>query len=472
MRVSKTAPMAFMAFEFFEGEHENQRLTALAELLSAEVSVQTGKEFVVHADMNAKQRAAAWKERLKADRPPPTFYLPVITPSYVRSAFCREELSEFLKFEKGQRRKDLVLPIYYVDVPSLRESGDALARTLVQRQFIDWRELRYEPLTSPQIHKTVSQVALVIRGALSGGKTAAARKQIRREEHFKSAHPPSPKTDFPTRIVDQSGRGHFLTLSEAILGANPGDRVLIRPGIYKEGVVVDKPLEIVGEGAPGEVVVAARGKDTLLFRTNMGRVANLTIRQEGGTGDWHGVNIVQGRLEVEDCFVTSKGATCVAIQSGADPRLRGNQIRGGRRGGIHVYNAGLGTIEDNEISENSGAGVIIESGGDPTLRRNFIYKNKGDGVFIQKSAQGTLEDNEIAHNTGSGVRIETDSAPVLRRNTIKGNRQHAILVQKGGGGIVEDNDLRGNTRGALKASADSSPSLRRARNQGAEDTPE
>jgi hypothetical protein len=30
--------------------------------------------------------------------------------------------------------------------------------------------------------------------------------------------------------------------------ARPGDRILVRPGLYQEGLMIDKPLEIIGEG--------------------------------------------------------------------------------------------------------------------------------------------------------------------------------------------------------------------------------
>jgi len=49
-------------------------------------------------------------------------------------------------------------------------------------------------------------------------------------------------------VVDQSGRGDFRSISEAVDAARPGDRILVMPGVYRESVTVSsKPwLEIVG----------------------------------------------------------------------------------------------------------------------------------------------------------------------------------------------------------------------------------
>jgi parallel beta-helix repeat protein len=194
--------------------------------------------------------------------------------------------------------------------------------------------------------------------------------------------------------------------------------ILVRPGLYQEGLVLDKPLEIIGEGDPNLIVVQATGKNVLLFKTTMGRVVNLTLRQVGG-GQWYGVNIIQGRLELEGCDITSQSLACVARHGGADPLLRRNRIHDGKQSGVNVYENGQGTLEDNDIFSNARVGVRIQTGGNPTLRHNRINKNG----------------------------------------------YQAVGVDEGGGGTIEDNDLRDNTRGAWKVSADSESKLQRARNQ-------
>jgi F-box protein 11 len=174
-------------------------------------------------------------------------------------------------------------------------------------------------------------------------------------------------------------RGDFTTITEAINSADPGDRILVYPGLYEEGIVIDKPLEIVGVGGPEEVIVQARGKHTLLFKTTMGRVVNLSLRQLG-EGQWYGVDISQGRLELEDCDITSQSLACVAIHAGADPRLRRNRIHDGKQSGVFVFDNGQGTLEDNDIFGNAYSGVAIKTSANPTLRRNRIHDGKQSGV--------------------------------------------------------------------------------------------
>src|SRR5262249_8024707 len=103
----------------------------------------------------------------------------------------------------------------------------------------------------------------------------------------------------PTHVVDAYQRGDFAMIGEAIKAARPGDRILIRRGLYEEGLIINKPLEILGDGPLSEIEIRARGADAVLFQASIGRIANLTLRQAGGEGMWYGVHITQGRLDLD-----------------------------------------------------------------------------------------------------------------------------------------------------------------------------
>ncbi|HEY5891736.1 MAG TPA: right-handed parallel beta-helix repeat-containing protein [Chthoniobacterales bacterium] len=485
-------PLAFMSYVRFDDQHENGRLTQFCERLSGEVRMQTGEKFHIFQDRNDIAWGQQWKQRIDESLDTITFLIPMITPGFFKSSACRGELERFLQREKNLGRGDLILPVYYVECSILSDEAkrerDLLAKTIAARQFADWRELRFEPFASPEVGKTLAGMARQIVEALdrsrpapsqtvpakpaavpdsAGSQTETRAIEPRGEPSAIAAQPvhgPTRKTEPPTRVVDALHRGDHTTLTEAIKAAKAGDRILIRPGLYKEGVVIDKPVEIVGDGEPGEVVIEASGNDVVLFQATMGRITNLTLRQ-AGEGDWSCVDIAQGRLDLEECDITSQSLSCVAIQGGADPRLRRNRIHDGKGVGVFVYENGQGTLEDNDIFANALMGVGIATGGNPTLRRNRIHDGKDVGVLVYENGQGTLEDNDIFANANSGVQIKTGGNPTLRRNRISKNGYKAVLVYEGGAGVLEDNDLRGNEGGALDIATDCKGKVTRARNQ-------
>lgn len=239
---------------------------------------------------------------------------------------------------------------------------------------------------------------------------------------------------------------------------------MVRPGLYQEELVIDKPLEIIGDGKVDEIIVQGQKERALSFKTTFGRVTNLTLRQLAGDEKRFCVDIAQGRLDLEDCDITSQNLACVAIHGGADPRLRRNRIHDGKQGGVFVYNNGQGTLEDNDIFGNAFSGVEIMEGSNPVLRRNRIHDGKTSGVYVYTSGLGTLEDNDIFGNAFSGIEIKEGGNPVLRRNRINRNGYQAVRVYDQGGGTFEDNDLSDNKLGPWGISEDSEANVKRSGN--------
>jgi parallel beta-helix repeat protein len=477
--VMSSQPAAFMSYVRLVDQHDDGQLSQFRERLADEVQVQTGEDFVIFQDREDIAWGQNWQARIDETLDAVTLLIPIITPGFFRSQPCREEITRFLERERRLGRGDLILPVYYVTTPELDNSGrrdaDELARVLASRQFADWRALRHEPFTSPVVRKALDKLAGRMRDSFwHQPPTSSSPPSVPRTaailavgSEASTAEPTAPggpvaKMEPPTHVVDPfPNRGDFTTISAAIEAAGPGDRILVRPGRYQEGLVVEKPLEILGDGPVADIEVQARGQSVLVFKASIGRIANLTLRQVGGEGQWFGVHITQGHLELEGCDISSQSMACVAIRNGADPRLRGNRIHDSKRSGIHVFDDALGTLEDNDITANAHNGVVIRTSGSPTLRRNQIHDNQQSGVHIFDSGLGTLEDNDITASGLSGVEIGAGSSPTVRRNQIYDNQQSGVFVHDRGVGTLEDNDITANSYHGVAITTGGNPTLRR-----------
>ena len=263
-----------------------------------------------------------------------------------------------------------------------------------------------------------------------------------------------------TWVVAQSGSGDCLTITAAIQSANPGDHIRVREGNYKEGLVIEKPLLIAGEGPREKIIVETSDKNVICFATDRGRVTNLSLWQKSAEHPHCAVNITQGQLEIENCDIVSDGSSCVKICNGANPILRSNQIHDGKEAGVLVTGNCQATLEDNDIFGNAFAGVEIGTGGNPMLRSNRIHDGKGSGVFIHGNSRGTLEDNDIFGNALVGVAIKTAANPTLRSNRIHDGKSAGILIYDNGQGTLENNDIFGNVLSGVEISDVGNPTLR------------
>ena len=500
-------PIAFLSYDDLDDHHDGGRMRLFRERLVREVSMHSRQELTILQDRNDSLWVQTWKDRVEDRLDDVTFLIAILSPRFFVNPDCRSELRRFFDREQELKRDDLVLPVYYVKCPLLEDPAkwkrDDLAEKLKEHAPpIDWRELRFETFTSPLVGQKLEELAIQIGNSLDRpqevppamsntiGRALGLDRFLRKnragelkpeldtddetvsndgdQEPPAGTEPPAEAEPLAaagphTRVVDPMGRSDHISISEAIEKADTGDRILVRPGLYQEGLVINKPVEIIGDGDLNEIVVQTADTNVLLFDTTMGRVSNLTLRQLEGK-DAFCVKVTRGRLFLEDCDVTSNSLACVAIYGGADPRLHRNHIHHGKQSGVMVYDHGLGTLEDNEIFGNALSGVEIKRDGNPALRRNRIYENKESGVYIYDEGQGLLEDNDIFRNDHAGVRLGNSASPTLRRNRINRNGIVAVWSPLKGGGDIEGNDLRNNAYGAWNISNDSDEQLKRSAN--------
>jgi F-box protein 11 len=100
-----------------------------------------------------------WEAEIKTAVWQSVFFMPIITPTVVKSPCCKFELEAFLAREAELGRDDLVFPILYIRVPELediaRQKGDPVLSIVANRQYVDWRAFRHSELHSKDVKEAV-----------------------------------------------------------------------------------------------------------------------------------------------------------------------------------------------------------------------------------------------------------------------------------------------------------------------------
>ncbi len=160
-------PAAFLSYARIDDQHNDGWVSQYGRLLSAEVQAQIGEEFPIFQDRNDIAWGENWRKRIDEALDAAPLLLVIITPNFFRSTACRAEVQRFLARERALGREDLILPVYYVSTPELddpqQRDADELGRVLSSRQFADWRELRFQPLNSPEARRALAHLATRMR---------------------------------------------------------------------------------------------------------------------------------------------------------------------------------------------------------------------------------------------------------------------------------------------------------------------
>jgi CheY-like chemotaxis protein len=164
-------PLGFLSYTRKDDQFFGGYITAFREALEAGVQVVTGdRSFRLFQDVEGIVIGEQWQKKLADVIGRASFFLPMLTPLFLNSPNCREEVQLFVAREGTLGRDDMILPIYLVDSPLLEKAEerdrDPVAREIAKRQRYDWRENGWLPLEESAARKAILTLAQAIAAAL------------------------------------------------------------------------------------------------------------------------------------------------------------------------------------------------------------------------------------------------------------------------------------------------------------------
>jgi hypothetical protein len=288
-----------------------------------------------------------------------------------------------------------------------------------------------QPRPLPVIFKIIGWVAIpvvllavvglvVYLATRSGGETDHGPEVVTRpvEDKKKTViQPQKPKG----LVIVFPGEKRFSTITEALKAAKAGSRLVVHPGDYKERIVLDKDVEIVGEGPRKKIILASDYSPCVTMKTGAALVWGLTL-SGGDDTSMPAVKIGQGDLVLENCRISSSYDCVVVSGPGTNASLRNCTITGKKRGVLWIGQC-RGTMEECLIEGNTSKGVEIRTGSKVMLRACQIRDWNLGGVLIHHKGEGTLLNCAITANYGVGVEVRDTSRATVEGCDLRENQE-------------------------------------------------
>ncbi|MGK4584501.1 right-handed parallel beta-helix repeat-containing protein [Kitasatospora sp. HPMI-4] len=266
--------------------------------------------------------------------------------------------------------------------------------------------------------------------------------------------------------------GEYQTLGEALAAAEPGDTLTIRPGTFREGLVIDKPVTLLAAEGPGTVRIDPPGGVALLV------TAAVTMRDlvvEGAELSVPAVLVTgpEAAAELVDCRVTARSSVGVEIADQARATLRDCTVHNPSGLGVRLRAQAAVVVEDGEIAEAgqaalavlggsnarldrcrlhhaSGAGLVLaDPGSSAELNGCEIYEIRGSGVQAEAQAVGRLTDCTVRRVSGNGLSLDTEAELTLTGCRVHDLPENAADLRGRSRLVLEHSTVRDFGRGAL-----------------------
>ena len=140
----RTEVSVFVSYARIDDEATYGHVTQLVDDIAKSYRSITGKAVGVFKDMDSIAPGDDWKDRIRLGLSSSSIFLAFVSPAYLRSPNCREELSEFVAFLDANSSARLIIPLLYANADRIETnfSDDELWRRISRLQWIDVSKLR------------------------------------------------------------------------------------------------------------------------------------------------------------------------------------------------------------------------------------------------------------------------------------------------------------------------------------------
>lgn len=159
MSIEISGPSGFWSYTHADNEASLGKIKLLAERLQAEYLVQTTEKLDLFIDDEGLQWGEVWRERLQSTIRQTVFFIPIITPLYLKSTECRREFLQFVGEARRLGAEQLLLPIIYVHVALDESSDDEVLAIVSKTHSVIWNDLRHLGENTEAYSRGVSDMA-------------------------------------------------------------------------------------------------------------------------------------------------------------------------------------------------------------------------------------------------------------------------------------------------------------------------
>ena len=237
------------------------------------------------------------------------------------------------------------------------------------------------------------------------------------------------------------GEAGVATISEAIEKASENETIIVYEGIYRENVVIDKPVILK---ASGNVTIEAvdNSQPVVWINTNSTFFSGFNVK-----GGYVGIlldNVWECGVEDNSVFENNWG---ILLGYGSDNSILNNIAFKNDICGIGVKESWENEVSSNIVNQNSHGFVLLESNNNK-IKDNTACKYGDQGIFLEDSS-GNKVSNNIVNQNSRGIKLSRSNNNKITNSTVCENGRSGIDLEDSSGNDIDNNSVNRNLYGIV-----------------------
>jgi len=205
-------------------------------------------------------------------------------------------------------------------------------------------------------------------------------------------------------FVDQAGGGDNETIADALEVAVDGDTIRVYDGIYKETIIVDKEVDIYGNGIGKKTIIDAEGHESpVKITADNVTLSDLTVTNSSDIGENAGVKCTGINATLLQVEASGNGQYGMFFSNGRNIFLSDCTIEDNGAFGLNVRTTHYSTFSDCRINSNKMYGFYLEGSYNTVSNCMITQTKEGPGMLMGPGSNNTIDRCKISDNDLHGI---------------------------------------------------------------------
>jgi hypothetical protein len=221
-------------------------------------------------------------------------------------------------------------------------------------------------------------------------------------------------------VVSLAGDAPYSSIAAAVAAAPVNGRITVKPGVYRESVMILKPVEIVIDpnAVAGAAVIEGQSEAALTINSPSARINGLAfrIRTSSAAGSPCAVDVVSGAPVFEDCDFGEAREECINIRgAGVSATFRKCRIHSGGSLEARVSEKASAVFDSCTFLSQSKYGVNVIGGSavmTSCIMRGPSAGHETYGIVAKEGSTLSMTKCDIGPNLYVGIYVEDSKADI------------------------------------------------------------